>query len=105
MTSRMHSFLLTTVLCSTLAMAGPIPEWVVRSNRLAEAVQQDQGLFFPEGATDIGTAGFDTNVIDLAPHVYGRAFARQTSWPWEFSYMPPVAPTTFWRSTICCAAK
>ena len=75
MTLRMHSFLLTAVLCSTLAMAGPMPDWVVRSNRLAEAVQQDQGLFFPEGATDIGTAGFDTNVIDLAPHVYERRLA------------------------------
>ena len=75
MTKLLRNFLLVASLCSTLALAAPMPEWVARSNRLAEAVQQDQGLFFPEGATNIGTAGFDTKIIDLAPNVYERRLA------------------------------
>ena len=49
--------------------------WIARSNALAEPVLQEQGRFFPEGASANGKDEFDAGIIDLAPKVYERRIA------------------------------
>ena len=66
---------LSLLLAASFAQAAPVPEWVARSNALAEPVLQEQGRFFPEGASSNGKDEFDTAIIDLAPKIYERRLA------------------------------
>ncbi|GAB3256761.1 DUF885 domain-containing protein [Chitinimonas naiadis] len=48
------------------------PEWVTRSNKLAEPVLQARAQFAPENATAAGQDSYDTAVVDLKPRVFER---------------------------------
>lgn len=70
-----RSFGLCLLLAASAAHAAPPPAWVTRSNLLAEPVLQDQGRFFPEGASANGKDEFDTAIVDLKPRLYERRVA------------------------------
>jgi uncharacterized protein (DUF885 family) len=62
----------------SLASAGAaVPEWVVKSNKITEAVMDEQARFFPEWPSSTGKDQYDTAVADLGPKLYERTTAQQ----------------------------
>lgn len=57
-----------------LAFAAP-PDWVARSNKIAEPVLIAKAQFIPEMASSVGQDSFDTAIIDLQPRLYERQLA------------------------------
>lgn len=57
------------------AASGATPDWIVRSNAIAQPVLEARAVFNPEQASYRGLDEFDTRVADLAPRVYERQMA------------------------------
>jgi hypothetical protein len=66
--------LLISVLGCSAALAAA-PDWVARSNRLAEPVLDVNAQFGPEDASQAGKEMYDTNIVDLKPRLYEREVA------------------------------
>jgi len=61
--------------CFTAAVSAATPEWIVRSNSIAQPILESRAKLNPEQASYRGLDAFDTDIRDLAPGAYERQVA------------------------------
>jgi uncharacterized protein (DUF885 family) len=74
----MRTYLLLAAFFAAAASAAT-PEWITRSNQIAQPILDARARFNPEQASFRGMEAFDTDVADLKPRRYERQVAEMES--------------------------